>query len=128
MSGNRYFLDTNAIVQILSGNRDLLVLIADATYVATSVICELEFLSFSGLSEDDKLLFQDFIENIDVLDLCAGDVLLKRHILVLRREKKLKLPDAIIAASAMIHETVLVTADQHLLNLSGVRTLAYPVG
>jgi predicted nucleic acid-binding protein len=45
MSGRRYFLDTNAIVQLLSGNHSLLTTLAGAAYVATSVICELEFLS-----------------------------------------------------------------------------------
>lgn len=45
MNGRRYFLDTNAIVQVLAGNRELLALLSDAEYVATSIICELEFLT-----------------------------------------------------------------------------------
>ena len=60
MNGRRYFLDTNAIVQILSGNRELLALLMDAEYVATSVICELEFLSFPLLLEEDAALFSQF--------------------------------------------------------------------
>lgn len=40
MNGRRYFLDTNAIVALLAGNRMLLELLNQADYVATSVICE----------------------------------------------------------------------------------------
>ena len=54
MNGRRYFLDTNAIVQLLSGNPSILETISEAEYIATSVICEVEFFSFSGLTEEDR--------------------------------------------------------------------------
>jgi tRNA(fMet)-specific endonuclease VapC len=125
MNGKRYFLDTNAIVQLLSGNRDLLNILSDAVYVATSVICELEFLSFPGLSKDDQLLFQKFLARVDVVDLCSGDDLLKEKVLALRAEKKLKLPDAVIAASSAVHACILLTADSQLLKTTSLMVRGY---
>jgi predicted nucleic acid-binding protein len=125
MNGKRFFLDTNAVVQLLSGNVELLNTLDGATYVATSVICELGFLSFPGLSEKDKQLFQSFLTRISVIDVCTGDVQLKERIQDLRREKMLKLPDAVIAASAAVHACLLVTADKHLLKLPGLAVQGY---
>lgn len=122
MSGKRYFLDTNAIIQMLAGSRELLELLNQAEYVATSVICELEYLAFPDLSDEDKILFEQFSEQVEVTDLCSGDIQLKKLILALRSEKKLKLPDAIIAASAMQKDCTLITADDKLLKHSGIKT------
>jgi len=127
MNGKRYFLDTNAVVQLLSGNKELLNTLEGAAYVATSVICELEFLSFPGLSEKDKQLFQSFLSKISVIDVCTGNVQLKEHIQDYRKAKKLKLPDAIIVASAELNKCLLVTADQHFLKIPGLAVQGYQV-
>ncbi len=58
MSGNRYLLDTNAIVALLQGNSQLIQLLHNAGWVGISVISQIEFLAFSGLSQEDRQLFQ----------------------------------------------------------------------
>jgi len=125
MSGKQYFLDTNAIVALLAGNQTLLELLNKADYVATSVICELEYLAFPDLAEEDKELFEEFRNKVHIADLCSGDARLKKIILRLRSEKKIKLPDAIIAASAMIQDSVLLTEDKQLLNHAGIDSESY---
>jgi predicted nucleic acid-binding protein len=42
----------------------------------------------------------------------------------LRRERRLKVPDALIAASALALDAILLTNDQQLLSLPGVRVQA----
>lgn len=125
MNGKRYFLDTNAIVQLLAGSRTLLEMLNQADYVATSVICELEYLAFPDLPNEDKELFEQFREQVHVTDLCSDDAQLKERILQLRSEKKLKLPDAIIAASAMNKNSVLLTEDKQLLNHAEINAERY---
>ncbi|CAK0740434.1 hypothetical protein CCP3SC15_100020 [Gammaproteobacteria bacterium] len=39
----------------------------------------------------------------------------------LRRQHRLKLPDAVIAASALVHDAILLTNDQRLLTIPNVR-------
>lgn len=125
MSGNRYFLDTNAIVQLLAGNPDVLNILSKASYIAISVICELEFLAFPGLTENDRRLFDSFAKRVEVIDLCSSDSELKDRILAFRSGRKLKLPDAIIAASASVHACVLLTADKRLQKVPGLPVRIY---
>jgi tRNA(fMet)-specific endonuclease VapC len=47
MSGNRYFLDTNSIIQLLKANKQLLGILKNADYIGISVISRLEFFVFS---------------------------------------------------------------------------------
>lgn len=112
------------------GNQMLLMRLNQTEYIATSVICELEYLAFPGLSQEDKWLFDQFRTQIQVVDLCSDDEALKEQILSLRCGKNLKLPDAIIAASAMQKQCILLTADKQLLNHAGVRTesIQFPGG
>jgi len=125
MSGKRFFLDTNTIVQTLAGNKDIHRIISEAEYIATSVICELEFLAFPKLSRKDKTLLQQFLKKIDVIDLSTNDDLLKSKIISIRQKKILRLPDAIIAASAQLNSCILLTADKSLLNHPELETLKY---
>ncbi len=125
MSGKRYFLDTNAIVSLLAGDQTLLTLLKEADLVAISVICELEFLSFPELSKEDRKLFLNFKERVQVVDLSSADESLKTLILAFRSSKKMKLPDAVIAATAKKTESVLLTADQRLLNHPDITSRNY---
>ncbi len=125
MSGRRYFLDTNAIIALLAGNRKLLKLLNHADDVATSVICELEYLAFPDLPDADRELFEQFRAKVHVIDLCSGDTPLRAQILKLRSGRKMKLPDAIIASSAMNHNSILLTEDKLLLSHEDVRSQSY---
>jgi len=68
MNGNRYLLDTNTIIQLLLGNEHLLRIVNGADYVATSVICEIEFLCFPNLPEEDRKLFDQFKGKTEIFD------------------------------------------------------------
>jgi len=127
MNGRRFFLDTNAIVQLLSGNQSILETLSDAEYIATSVICELEFFSFSGLPEEDRSLFVEFARKIEIIDLSSSDTNLKTEICNLRLKKELKLPDAIIAATSVVNKCILLTADKKLLKVPDIEALNYDV-
>jgi len=76
MSGNRYVLDTNAIVALLQGNIQLIELLKDADWLGVSVISQIEFLVFPGLSQDDRQIFEQFLQRVEVLGLVAIDAVL----------------------------------------------------
>jgi tRNA(fMet)-specific endonuclease VapC len=118
MSGNRYLLDTNAIVALLQGNPQLIQLLQNADWIGVSVISEIEFLAFSGLSQNDRLLFQQFLQRVEVVGLTAGDALLIEKIIEIRQQYRLKLPDAAIAAMAIQNSTSLVTADREFAKVT----------
>ena len=111
MSGKRYLLDTNAVVSLLAGNTELGNRLREASWVGISNITQLEFLAFPELAEDDRKLFLDFLEQVTVIGLSPTDPELVNEALSVRRAHKLKLPDAIIAVSALNQRAILITAD-----------------
>jgi tRNA(fMet)-specific endonuclease VapC len=112
MSGERLLLDTNAVVALLQGDVRLVQLLRQAEWIGISVISRIEFLVFSGLTESDRQLFQQFLQRVEVVGLAADDTALTEQIIAVRQQYRLKLPDAVIAAMAIRKNAALVTADR----------------
>ncbi|QEM69815.1 type II toxin-antitoxin system VapC family toxin [Geobacter sp. FeAm09] len=120
MSGKlRYVLDTNAVVSLLNGNRELAVRLEAAAYVGISVVTYLEFLAFDGLTLNDRKSFKRFCSRIEIVSLVHNDELADSA-LTLRTQHRLKLPDAIIGATALCRKAVIITNDSHF---SGIPSL-----
>ena len=113
MNGNGYLLDTNAIVQLLKGNKELIAVLGAADFIATSIVAEMEYLSFSGLTDADVALYQAFRERIQVYDVPSADTVFTQLVVKARKEHGLKLPDAIIAGTAIAKGLIILTADDH---------------
>ena len=112
-----YLLDTNALIALLQGNRELMTLTQSADWLGVSVINVLEFLGFDGLTEQDRLLFQQFVSRVTVIDVAHNNDALMTHITALRKSRALKLPDAIVMASASVHQATVITNDAQLLQV-----------
>ena len=113
MNGNGYLLDTNAIVQLLKGNKELIAVLGTADFIATSIVAEMEYLSFSGLTDADVALYQAFRGRIQVYDVPSADTVFTQLVVKARKEHGLKLPDAIIAGTAIAKGLTVLTADDH---------------
>jgi tRNA(fMet)-specific endonuclease VapC len=120
MSGKtRFVLDTNAVVSLLNGNRELATRLEAAAYVGISVITYLEFLAFDGLSDADRNSFKLFCSRVEIVPLVHDDKLSEKA-LMLRTRHRLKLPDAIIGATALSRKALIITNDSHF---SGIPSL-----
>ena len=117
MNGNGYLLDTNAIIQFLKGNAEQVSLLADADFIATSIIAELEYFSFPRLGEEDLQLYQAFRSRIHVYDVPSDDPMFTQLVVNARKRNGMKLPDAIIAATARANDLAILTADDHFKKL-----------
>lgn len=107
-------LDTNAVIYLQKG------LLAEALPVGEyliSIITEMELLSFSGLDESQQAWLQRFIDELEVVGI---DDEVKALAIDLRRQHRLRLPDAIIAASAIARDAILFSND---LGLKGIPNL-----
>jgi tRNA(fMet)-specific endonuclease VapC len=120
MSGKRFLLDTNAVIALLAGNVQVVELLRDADWIGISIITYLEFLAFSGLTDTDRDLFSQFIQRINVIGLEINNVALLEQIITIRLQYRLKLPDAVIMATAMGEIAVVVSADAQLQQVTGV--------
>ena len=119
MSGKRrYLLDTNAVVSLLAGNHALADQLGDAEYVGISVVSYLEFLAFDGLADSDRACFASFCERVEIVPLAHDHSGLIELALDLRRHHHLKLPDAIIGATALARNALLITNDSHFAGIA----------
>lgn len=123
MSGNRYLLDTNAIVALLQGNSQLILLLQNADWIGVSVISQIEFLAFSGLSQDARQLFEQFLQRVEVIGLTVSDAVLIEKIIEIRQQYRLKLPDAVIAAMTIQNSASLVSADQEFAKVTNLTVI-----
>ncbi len=118
MSGKlRAVLDTNAVVSLLAGNGDLSKKLERAEYVGISIVTYLEFLAFDGLSDNDRDCFETFCKRVHIEPLTIDDSSLLRQALDLRSRYRLKLPDAIIGATALSRNAQLITNDSHFSDI-----------
>ena len=108
----RLFLDTNAIIALMSGNYNIIQHINKAEWIGISIVSEIQFLSFSKISERDRLLFQKLKSRIEVVDLQSNNEALISLTCSIRIKNKLKLPDAVIAASAVFSNATVVSNDK----------------
>ena len=125
MNGNSYVLDTNAVIQLLRGNQEVIKIASSADFLAVSVITELEFLSYSRLSNNDVQLFERFKSRVEVVSLESSNTELMQTVCNLRLNTSLNMPDAIVAATALARNAQLITADVKCLNFLGENSLSF---
>jgi predicted nucleic acid-binding protein len=77
-------------------------------------------LAFSGLNEDDRQLFEKFLKRVEVINLLATNNLLIEQIIQIRLQYRVKLPDAIIASTALQAGASLVTSDWELTKVTSL--------
>ena len=97
-------------------------------WIGISLITKLEFLAFSRLSDKDRCLFTSFLHRVNVMGLSETDDALHQSIIQKRRDLGLKLPDAIILATALAQDACLVTDDEGLLKIENPSVMPYPQG
>lgn len=116
-----YCIDTN--IFILLFNNRLKEQIPEGKLVC-SIITEIELLSFPALPPNEESLIR---ERLALFKIHKIDNAIKEKTIQLRRTSPLKIPDAIIAATAMIHDCVLVSNDKMFQNVPGLncRELAH---
>ena len=106
MNGTDFLADTNAVIYLLSGNNCMKPYLQKTLTV--SVISFMELLSFPGITGDEEKMIRQFLNMRKIIQI-DKDIMEKT--IQLRRGYKIKLPDAIIAATALIHEIPLISAD-----------------
>ena len=107
MNGIDLIADTNALIYLLAGRKEAEVLNGYA--IGISVITELELLSKQGMKAEELEIIKNLINNCYVIGI---ENTTKEVFRSLRQRHQLKLPDAVIAATALDTGIPLVTADK----------------
>ena len=99
--------DTNFLIYVLEGKEDVLPFLEFDFSV--SFISEVELLGYKGITKKDENNIRNLISDCFLLE---WNSTIKNKTIDLRRKYKIKLPDAIIAATAIVYNSPLVTADE----------------
>lgn len=114
-------LDTNALVYWGQGR---LPEPTPGDYLVTSVICEIELLSWPELSDDDEAMAREILAAVTVLPL---DESVKDETIRIRRATRLRLPDALVAATARSVDAAIWTYDNSFQRVEGIRVVSPPL-
>jgi tRNA(fMet)-specific endonuclease VapC len=111
MSGNKVVLDTNAVGAYPDNEKFTKNYLKGNPSIGISVITLVEFLSNPELTTKNKFLFDEFIELVEIYPVTRENKILVLQTVSVRKKYKLKLPDAIIAATAIVNNATLLSAD-----------------
>jgi predicted nucleic acid-binding protein len=123
--GKRYLLDSNTVIDYIAG------LFSDKAVqwlnqlideeINVSVITKIEVLSFDPDQDDNYPVLVDFFGASNIFEL-TEDVVNKT--IQIRQKQKVKLPDAVIASTALVNGLILVSRNtkdfKNIHNLSVV--------
>ena len=113
------FCDTNVAVYLLSGDENLAELL-HGMEAKISFITELELLSKPQITVAETASTKAFINQCTIVELSPA---IKKKVIELRQRVKIKLPDEIIATSAIVMSLPLITADKQLEKIPGLDTI-----
>lgn len=109
--GIEYLWDTNIAIYYLQQQfpphaEKIVDSIVDEHKITFSAITEIELYSWKAPSIEDFTLLRRFVDDCIIIEL---DKEIKLEAAKLRRDYRMKLPDAIIAATSIIYDLTLIT-------------------
>lgn len=104
---SKLFIDTNIIIYALQGDKHIANLI-DEERLSMSFVTEIELLSWPKLSDLDDKVIRNFINACRIVEYSSG---LKEKVIEVRKKYSLKMSDAFVAASSILDDSPLISAD-----------------
>lgn len=115
-----YLIDTNIIIYYLEGEQAAISFLrTHRGKLAISSITWMETLSYPFTADEEQVV-RKFLQEFRLVDVSFSVMELSVE---LRRKKKMKLPDAVIAASAVHHDLILVTRNHKDFKGTAVKAL-----
>ena len=124
MEQREYLIDSNVVVDYLNKKFDAIQMVFMNEIIDKipnlSVISKIEVLSFNANEEYTNLL-ADFINDAIIIDLTTDIV---NRTILLRKKYKIKVPDAIIAATALVFDyTIITNNEKDFANIKSLKVL-----
>ncbi len=101
-------LDSNIVIYAAKSQGGDLLQLFEEPELAVSIVSYIEVLGFHQLDESEKRFCESFFRSVEVLPLTSVVAFTAAS---LRRQRRMSLGDAIIAATAMTYKLILVTHD-----------------
>ena len=124
MSGKEILVDTNIILYLLNGN-DTLENYLQGKNIYLSFITELELIAPKVVPDSEERQIAELLKDCLIISL---DDRIKRKYIEMRKQYQLKLADAIIAATAIVNNLPLITADKQFQTVKELQLVTYHHG
>ena len=118
MNGLDFVADTNFLIALHEGNRFTEPFLDQS--VAVSIITEIELLGWPRVNESEKRKLKALLNACEIVELRTE---IKELAIQLRQKQPIKVPDAIIAATALYLRLPLVTSDRGFKNIKDVEVI-----
>lgn len=119
MSGTiDFLLDTNFVLALVNGNPGILahkdILSSPKSRCGVSVISHIELLGYFGITDEEEIAIGKVFQTAQEIPLTQS---VRDRAVQIRRSRKLKVPDAIIVATALEFGAELLTLDLRLKSI-----------
>src|SRR6185295_9718790 len=121
MNGNNILLDTNAIIALLDGHpivQDLL----EGKNFFVSIITEIEIQSYQILTTSELSVIKELLAASTIIELNQS---IKSSTIEIRKKYRMKIPDAIIAATALHLDIPILSADKGLSKVTALNLIQF---
>ena len=110
MSGKTFILDTNIIIYLSQEKMKITDFASKGDRLCISIISYMEALGFPFKNNEEELIVKSLCDTCEVFNLTKQ---ITDKTIEIRKQTKIKLPDAIIGASALVNNSTLVTANEN---------------
>lgn len=111
MNGNKILFDTNAVIYFINSPFDI-----NNINIFISVISEIELLSYPKITQGEENKIRYFLNNnVNIINL---DENMKNETINIRKNFNIKIPDAIIIATAKVNNLSILTQDEDILKFN----------
>ena len=111
-------LDSNTVVYLSKEIISIDDVFDDNEEYGISVITYMEVLGYDFESTKEKEFIEELLSYLSIIYI---DETIAKRVIQLRKEKKIKLPDAIICATAIVNNALLITNDIRLKNIKNLK-------
>ena len=118
MNGFSFVADTNFLIDVHEGKPKVEPFLEGT--VVVSVISEIELLGWYKINNEEKKALRSLLDDCVIFELTSA---IRKVAIELRQQKKIKTPDAIVAATAIHLQLPLVSSDKGLSNVPGVELI-----
>lgn len=121
MSGKEILVDTNIVLYLLNGS-DTLETILQGKDIYLSFITELELVGFRNITTKEEQQIGDLLIDCAIISLNNR---IKEKYIEIRKKYHLKLADAIIAATSLVFNIPLISADKQFKTIKELNLITY---
>ena len=106
MNGNKVLFDSNIIIYASKGLIDIQKILNEYSEYFISIITYMEVLGYNFVNNEEKEVIEEILNNFTILNV---DLEIANIVINIKCTKKIKIPDAIILATAKHHDLELLT-------------------